>query len=129
MVERRRRWGRVVLGVSMGGMAVLSGLRLRASDSVPWAPIGLFLVGATLLAGPVAWLARGRLPEQHREQLGYVLVGAALLAFPFVLGLGLLAGTLLVVWDAAVLGSVIGVAAVLVVERVAVPDRLRGGGR
>ena len=126
MTGVRQNRSRLLVGGVLTAMAALSGLRLRGYDPVPWGWIAAFLVGTAVLAGPTAWITRERLPKQRRERLGYVLVVAALLALPVLLGVGLLAGNLLVVLDAAVFGSVLGLAVAQALERAVVPERLRG---
>lgn len=121
-----RRTGRLLLAGSLALMAVLSGGRLATSDPVPWEWAVSFAVGVFVLAGPVAWAVRDRVPEERRERLGYVATGLALLCFPFVLGLGLVFGNLLVLLDAGTFGGIVGFAVALLVERSVVPERLRG---
>lgn len=110
----------------LGVVAVLSAGRLAEYDTTPWGWVAAFGVATFLLAGPVAWTARSRLPEERRELLAYVGVGVLLFCVPFVLGLGLVTRALLVVLDTATLGGIVGLAVALLAERTVVPERLRG---
>ncbi len=79
-----------------------------------------------LAVGPVAWAARATVPDERRERLGYIVTGLAILAVPFVLGVGLVTGTLLTAFDVATVGGVVGIAAAALLEHTVVPRHLRG---
>lgn len=107
-------------------MALLAAGRLLASPPVPWASIVVATVASFLAVGPVAWTARATVPDERRVRLGYVLAGLGILVVPFVLGVGLLSGTLLTWLDAVAFGGVVGLAAATLLERTVVPPPLRG---
>lgn len=116
---------RLVVFVTLAGMALLSAGRVLQYDPVPWEWVAAFAVATLLLAGPVSWLLRDRVTGKRRTQLGYVAGGIAVLLVPLVLGLGLLFGNLLLVMDTGVLGGVLGLTLAGLAERTVVPDRYR----
>ncbi|CDK39970.1 uncharacterized protein BN903_78 [Halorubrum sp. AJ67] len=88
------------------------------------------IVGATVVAalgaGPVAWLARDRIPASRREMYGRILVAISLPAFMLFVGVSLAFGIpFLSVTDAVVVGVVCGGAVALLAERTVVPERYR----
>jgi hypothetical protein len=123
--SRSARIGRLLLVVALAAMGLSSAARVRMYDPVPWEWLAAFAVGTALVAGPVTWLLRARLSEKRRETLGYVAAGLAILCLPVLLWFGLVFGNLILVMDAAVLGGVVGLAAVAIAERTVVPPRLR----
>jgi len=121
------RLGSALYYGSLGAVALLAGGRLAGREASPWPLVAAFAAGTALVAGPLAWLARDRLPEERRRRFGYVAAGAALFSVPFVLGIGLLSGGLIRFLDAAASGGVIGLL-VAAAGRAVVPDHRRGGG-
>ncbi|ELZ36630.1 hypothetical protein C472_10459 [Halorubrum tebenquichense DSM 14210] len=89
------------------------------------------IVGATVVAalgaGPVAWLARDRLPASRRGTYGRVLLVVSLPAFALLVGVLAVASdaSLLSMMDAVVVGVVCGGAVALLAERTVVPERYR----
>ncbi|WP_049952596.1 hypothetical protein [Halostagnicola larsenii] len=118
--------GRLIFFVSLATMAFLSAIRLIQYDAVPWELVAVFAIGTALLVGPVAWTARNQLPEKRRENLVYIAGAIALLCAPVILGLGLIFDNLTLFMDAGALGSIVGFAVALLVERLIVPKRLHG---
>lgn len=123
---RSSRPARVVLYGSLFLVALLSFGRLLQYDPVPWGLVVAFGVVSAVLAGPVAWAVRDRVPAERRERLsiaGFVLV---MLCVPVLLAIGLLTGTLFPFVDAAVFGGLVGFALVAIAERTVLPERFRG---
>lgn len=120
---RRRR---LLLAAMLLFIAVQSLGRLAQYDPIPWGSMLVFMVGTILLAGPIAWIARDRIPDDRRERLGYLVAGVALLCLPLIIGFGLIFNNLPLVFDAAAFGSVVGIAVVVLAEQTVVPERLRG---
>lgn len=112
--------------MSLAVIALLSAVRVVEYDPIPWGWVVAFAIGTAILVGPVMWAVRDRLSEERRENLGYGAGGIALLCVPVVLGLGLIFGNLLLFMDAGALGGIIGFAVALLVEKMAVPERLQG---
>ncbi|MFC5278845.1 hypothetical protein ACFPM1_08775 [Halorubrum rubrum] len=114
---------------SVGLLAALSAARLLESGSVPWAILAGVAVATAVVLGPVAWLARDRLPEDRRETLWIVGIALALLAFPVWLGGSIAFGLPLLRWlDALLVGVAVGTSLVVLAEYTVVPERLRGFG-
>jgi len=111
----------LLIGVVVG---VQSAARLagRGPGVLVW--VCGYAIGVFLLSGPLAWFVRRRLPAERREELQYVLVGLLYLAILLLVGVELATG-LLQLFDAAVLGSLLGLGFVVLVERIAVPEKLR----
>lgn len=122
------RGQRIAFG-SLAVIALLSGVRVSEYDPIPWGLVAGFAIGVAILAGPVAWAVRDRLPTERREHLGYVASAVVLLCVPVVLGLGLVSGTRFLVVDAGAFGSSIGFAVALLLEELIVPERLRDSAR
>ncbi|QAU12698.1 hypothetical protein EKH57_08160 [Halorubrum sp. BOL3-1] len=111
---------------SIGLFALMSVGSLVDSGSVPWSVIVGATVVAALGAGPVAWLARDRIPASRRETYGRVFVIGGLPAFTLFVGVSLAFGIpFLSVTDAVVVGIACGGAAALLAERTVVPERYR----
>ena len=111
----------------VGLFALLSAGRLLDSGAPSWGVIAGSTVLAALGAGPVAWLARDRLPATRRETLRRVLLVVGLPGFALLVGVLAVASdvSLLVMMDAVVVGVVCGGAVALVAERTVVPERYR----
>ena len=110
----------------VGLFALLSAGRLADSGSPPWGVIVGATVVAALGAGPVAWLARDRIPVARRETYGRVLVVVGLPAFTLFVGVSLAFGLRFFrVTDGVTVGVVCGGAVALLVERTVVPERFR----
>lgn len=111
----------------LGLFALLSVGRLVGSGTPPWGVIVGSAVLAVLAAGPVAWLARDRIPAARRETLGRIALIVSLPAFALAVGVFAVASdaSLLSVTDAVVAGVVCGGAVSLLAERTVVPERYR----
>ncbi|ELZ59817.1 MULTISPECIES: hypothetical protein [Halorubrum] len=111
----------------LGLFALLSAGSLVGSGTPPWGVVAGSAVLAALAAGPIAWLARDRIPAPRRETLGRILLIVSLPAFALVVGVFAVAGggSLLSVTDAVVVGVVCGGAVALLAERTLVPERYR----
>ncbi len=122
-----RRWRPVLPIAFVAPLAGLSALRLAQRGAVPWAAVAGVAVVTAVVAGPVAWAARSRIPEGRRSRLALVAGGVVLLLAPVVLGT-VLAGDvpLLPVLDVLTVGAFAGILIVVVAERTVVPERLRG---
>lgn len=115
-----------ILVVFLAVIFGITGLRVVAYEPTPWIGIVLASIGTFLLVGPVAWVLRRRIGETHRTHLGYAVTVVVMLLVPFVLGIGLLLGDLLVVLDVLVIGCIAGVVAAGFLEGTVVPPELRG---
>ncbi|RZV05225.1 hypothetical protein BDK88_4248 [Natrinema hispanicum] len=115
-----------MLFASLGVIGLLTGVRVIKYEPSPWNWIAIFAIGTAFIFGPITWAIRDRLPKERREQLSYIAGGVALLCVPIVLGLGLIGGRLLFFLDIVVLGSLIGFAVASVIERIIIPEQLRG---
>ncbi|SFS38839.1 hypothetical protein [Halostagnicola kamekurae] len=124
--DQSSQMGQLIFFVSLATMAFLSAIRLTRYDSVAWELVAVFAIGTALLVGPVSWTARNRLPAERRENLVYLAGAIALLCAPVILGLGLIFNNLMLFIDAGALGSIVGFAVALLVERLVVPKRLHG---
>ena len=110
----------------LGLFVLLSVGRIVVSDSPPWEVIVGSAVVTTLGAGPIAWLARDRIPAKRREMLKRVLAAVGLLAFTLFLGISLAYGPpFLLMGDAVTVGVVCGGAVALLTERTVIPERYR----
>lgn len=109
-------WREGLLWGSLGLYAAIVGARLLTYESNPWGWVITFAVISAVLLGAVTWLARARVPVEHREKAEVGLVIGLLLCFPFVLVVGLLYGSLF--WlDTALLGGLLGGGLVVMASR------------
>lgn len=122
---RTTRLRHLVVFGSLGGIGLLTGLRVLDYDPSPWGWVVVFSGGAFVLVGPVSWLVRDRVPEERRERMGYIVTGIVLLCLPLALGIGLLTGGLLFFLDVVVLGTIIGFFMASLVERIMIPERVQ----
>jgi len=111
----------------LGLFALLSAGSLVVADSPPWGVAAVAAAVTAVLAGPVAWLVRDRLPAERRTTLGRVVVVAvASLGLTVSFGVALaFEVSFLSVTDAVIVGVVCGGAVALLVERTVVPERYR----
>lgn len=115
--------------VIFGFIAVLSLLRLVATDSVPWPAVGGVGLGTAVLAGPVTWFVRGRVPEQRLERLLPVAFGVGFLLLVVACGVSLaLAVPLFPLLDVLNVGGFIGYLIALIAEQTVGPERRRADG-
>ncbi|ELZ21232.1 hypothetical protein C476_08683 [Natrinema limicola JCM 13563] len=128
-LRNSRQWRQRVLVVSLGVIALVTTARVLEYEprSLGW--VTGFAIGTAIVFGPITWAIRDRIPDERRERLSYVAAGVALFCVPLVLGVGLIVGRVLFFLDVAVLGSIIGFAVAVLVERTVVPERLRGTAR
>ena len=120
---------RVVQYVVIAGVCLFAAGQFYASEPRPWGAAAAWAAGTSLAFGPIAWLARDRVPEDHRETLTYVAAGAAILVGSVWLGVALAFVPALFpygpgVWAGVALGTLVA----LLAERAFVPERLRGAG-
>jgi len=120
---RLRQLARIGL---LGLIALFTGTRVISYESSPWGWVAIFAVVTVLIFGPITWLIRDRVSKAQRERLSYVVTGIVLLCVPLVIGLGFVVDGLLFFIDVGVLGSVIGLAVTVLVERTVVPERFGG---
>ncbi|QFU84518.1 hypothetical protein [Natronorubrum aibiense] len=116
----------LVLFASLGVIALLTGVRVIKYEPSPWNWVAIFAIGTAFIFGPITWAIRDRLPKERRERLSYVAGGVALLCVSIVLGLGLIGGRPLFFLDVVVLGNLIGFAVASLIERIIIPEQLRG---
>ena len=110
----------------LGLFALLSAGSLVVADSPPWGVAAVAAAVTAVLAGPVAWLVRDRLPAERRTTLGRVVVAVASLGLTVSFGVALaFEVSFLSVTDAVTVGVVCGGAVALLVERTVVPERYR----
>ncbi|QUO47292.1 MULTISPECIES: hypothetical protein [Halorubrum] len=123
-VDRRRLIGQYL---SIGVVCAFAAVQFYAADPKP---LGASLAWATATAisvGPLAWLARDRLPPDRYETLAYVAAGAAILVASVWLGVSLaFAPELFPYGPGFVTGVAFGALVVSVAERTVVPERYRG---
>ncbi|MYL66439.1 hypothetical protein [Halorubrum distributum] len=99
------------------------------ADPRPWGAATGWTVVTALLVGPLAWLARDRLPPDRYETLAYVTAGAAMLAAIGWLGVSLaFAPRLFPYGPGFAAGVASGTLLVLLAERTVVPERMRDAG-
>lgn len=119
----------LLLYASLGLFAALALARIVESGSVPWLLVAASALAVAVLAGPVAWIARDRLPAARRAVLFRIAFLGGTVLFTLYLGVSLAVGVpFLFVSDGVLLGAICGTAVVLLAERTVVPERLRGSG-
>ena len=122
--SRRQRIGQFVALVTACGYAAV---QFHGADPRPWGLAAGWTAATAVALGPVAWLARDRLPPDRYETLTYVAFGAAILAISVGLGVALAFEIPYYPYAPGFLAGVTsGAAIVFVVERAVVPERLRG---
>ena len=112
----------VLMTGALVGIQSAASLAGRGPEVLFW--VCGYAVAAFLLSGPLAWFVRRRTSAERRETLQYVLVGPLFLALLLLVGVELATG-LLQLFDAAVLGGLLGLGFVVLVELIAVPEKLR----
>jgi drug/metabolite transporter (DMT)-like permease len=120
---------RVARYVAFGGVILLATGQFYAAEPRPWGAAAAWAVGTALVFGPVAWLARARVPEERRETLTYVAAGVGILTASVWLGVSLAFAPALFPYGPGVwAGATLGVLVALLAERTVVPERMRGAG-
>jgi hypothetical protein len=120
---------RIVRYVVFGGVFLFAAGQFYAAEPRPWVTAAAWAAGTALVFGPIAWLARGRVPEDRRETLTYVAAGAGILLASVWLGVSLAFAPALFPYGPGVwAGATLGVLVALLAERTVVPERLRGAG-
>ena len=100
-----------------------------AADPQPWGVAAGWAAATAVVLGPIAWVARDRVPPDRREALGYVAAGAGILVASVWLGVALaFAPRLFPYGPGFLVGVVLGWILVCLAERTVVPERLRGAG-
>ena len=119
--------GQLFIGL-FGFLAVSFGSRAAQGDSSPLLVTGVIAIASAALFGPLVWAVRSRLPLEQRERLSSRLTPVILvLVIGGVLAIGLAArSTFEAEFAAAMSGMMLGIMAVMVIELLAVPERLRG---
>ena len=124
--SRRQRLGSYV---AIGLFCVFGVVQFAAADPRPWGVAAGWAVATVIVFGPLAWLARDRLPPDRRETLTYVAFGGGILLASLLLGISLAFEPALFPYGPGVLvGVALGTLLVLLAERTVVPERLRGAG-
>ena len=120
---------RVARYVVFGGVLLFAAGQFYAAEPRPWGAAAAWAVGTGLLVGPVAWLARARVPEERRETLTYVAAGAGVLVASVWLGVALAFAPALFPYGPGVWAGVgVGTLLALLAEQTVVPERMRGAG-
>ncbi|WP_434522622.1 hypothetical protein [Halorubrum sp. AS12] len=120
---------RVVRYVVFGGVFLFAAAQFYATEPRPWGVAAAWAAGTALVFGPIAWLARDRVPEDRRETLTYLAAGAAILLASVWLGVALAFAPALFPYGPGFLAGVaVGILVALLAERTVVPERLRGAG-
>jgi hypothetical protein len=123
---RRQRFGQLL---AVGLVCAFGGGQFYAADPRPWSAAAAWAVVTALLVGPLAWLARDRLPPARYETLAYVAAGAAILVAIVWLGVALAFAPRLFPYGPGFAAGVgFGTLVVLFAERTVVPDRMCGAG-
>ncbi|TKX80186.1 hypothetical protein [Halorubrum sp. SD626R] len=121
------RWQRAGNAVSLAALVALAAVQFLGADPRPWGLAAGWAAATAVALGPVAWLARDRLPPDRLETLTYVAFGAAVLAISVGLGVVLAFEAPYLPYGPGFLAGVtLGTAVVAVAERAVVPERLRG---
>ncbi|MFP9060214.1 hypothetical protein ACLI4R_06745 [Natrialbaceae archaeon A-chndr2] len=114
---------RVGLCFATSGFIALSLLvDVLASGSIPWASLLVAAVAIVACFGPLAWLARVRIPPARRATLRLVTGAVALFSLPFVLAALLLFSPWPGSFHGLVLGVFLGSLVVVALERTALPE-------
>ncbi|WP_128904230.1 hypothetical protein [Halorubrum amylolyticum] len=120
---------RVVRYIVLAGFCLFAAGQFYAAEPRPWGIAAAWAVGTALVFGPIAWLARDRIPSDRRETLTYVAAGAGILLASVWLGVSLaFAPALFPYGPGFMAGVTLGVLVALLAERTVVPDRMRGAG-
>lgn len=121
--SRRQRLGSYVV---IGLFCVYGVVQFAAVDPRPGGVTAGWAAATALVFGPVAWLARDRVPPDQRETLTYVAGGVGLLFASLLLGVSLaFAPALFPYGPGFFFGVALGTILVLLAERMVVPERLR----
>ncbi|WP_123623158.1 hypothetical protein [Halorubrum sp. CSM-61] len=120
---------RVVQYVVIAGVCLFAAGQFYAAEPRPWGVATAWAAGTALVFGPIAWLARDRVPSDRRETLAYVAAGAGILLASVWLGVSLALAPALFPYGPGVwAGVALGILVTLLAERTVVPKRLRGPG-
>ncbi|WP_200530431.1 hypothetical protein [Halorubrum sp. LN27] len=120
---------RVTQYVALAAVCVLAAVQFLGTDPRPWEIAAAWAAATALLFGPVAWVARDRIPEERRKTLAYVVASGAILIAIVWLGAALaFAPRLYPFGPGSLAGVAFGTLVVLLAERTVVPERLRGAG-
>jgi len=127
--DESSRWQRVGNAVSFAALCALAAIQFLGAEPRPWGLAAGWAAATTVGLGPIAWLARDRLPPDRYETLTYVVFSAAILAISVGLGVALAFGVPYYPYGPGFLAGVaLGTAVVAVVERTVIPERMRGSG-
>jgi len=122
--SRRQRVGQYV---AFAAVCAYAAVQFVGADPRPWGIAAGWAAATAVGLGPVAWFARDRLPPDRLETLTRVAFGAGILALSVGLGVALAFEIPFFPYGPGFLaGAAFGATAVLIVERVIVPERLRG---
>jgi len=120
---------RAVQYVVIAGVCLFAAGQFYAAEPRPWGVAAGWAVGTALAFGPIAWLARDRVPQGRRETLTYVVAGAAILIGSVWLGVALAFASALFPYGPGVwAGAALGVVVVGLIERTVLPERYRSRG-
>ena len=120
---------RVARYVVLAGFCLFAAGQFYAAEPRPWGAAVAWAAGAALVFGPIAWLARDRVPEDRRGTLAYVAAGAGILVASVWLGVSFAFAPALFPYGPGVwAGATLGVLVALLAERTVVPERMRGAG-
>jgi CHASE2 domain-containing sensor protein len=113
--------------VAFAAICAYAAVQFLGADPRPWGLAAVWAAATAVALGPIAWLARDRLPPDRLGTATYVAVGAAILAVPVGLGIALAFEVPFFPYGPGFLAGVaFGATLVLVAERAVVPERLRG---
>ena len=120
---------RVAQYAVLGAVCLFAAVQFLGAEPRPWGVAAGWAAATALVFGPVAWVARARIPEERRETLTYVAGGGAILLASVWLGVALAFAPRLFPFGPGFLaGGATGILLVVVAERTVVPARLRGSG-
>ncbi len=115
--------------LAFGLLCLFAVVQFAATDPRPWGVAAGWATAAVIVFGPIAWLARDRVPPDRRQTLTYVAFGSGILLASLLLGLSLAFEPVLFPYGPGFLvGVALGTLLVLLAERTVVPERLRGAG-
>ncbi|WP_144919793.1 hypothetical protein [Halorubrum salsamenti] len=123
---RRQRIGQYV---ALAAVCAYAAVQFYGAEPRPWGIAAAWAVATAIALGPIAWVARDRLPPDRLETVTYVAFGAAVLATSVGLGIALAFEVPFFPYGPGFLAGVaFGTLVAFLAERTVVPEHLRGSG-